>query len=147
MTLNVSGNIKTSLIIWGIRMRFFVFILCICAFQFADESNQFCNEERESYQVLSENKQDLSLDAPEDFFSCEKIYISADHLFFNANSIYVTLPGGVIKTSTIFSDQRGLYLKDFKRQGQCPDGQWQCSDCNRCNENFYIWCRSCVYQR
>ncbi len=79
----------------------------------------------------------------EEYFPCEKIYVSAGDLFFNENEIYVSLPGGYIKTSAIHSDRKGFYLQDFKRQGNCAKGQWYCETCDTCNENYLIWCKTC----
>lgn len=131
----------------GSRVVVFILFICVLQFSYATESHQVCNQKKEPCKVLLDSQQDLQEHETENFFSCEKIYISSADVLLDGNSIYVTLPFGAIKTSGIFADQRGLYFKDFKRQGDCGYGQWQCSDCGRCNQNYYIWCQTCIFVR
>ncbi len=79
---------------------------------------------------------------PTKFIECDKTYIDPEQIEINENQIQVNCEGKVYLTSAIYTDERGVYFKDF-RQGGCPDGFWECSVCHDCNENYYIWCRTC----
>lgn len=76
------------------------------------------------------------------FIECEKTYIQSSQINIAQDNIIVTCNGNTYYTSAIHTDEQGLYFKDY-RQGQCPDGFWECNVCHDCNENYYIWCRTC----
>ena len=78
-----------------------------------------------------------------EFFPCEKFYFNIEDINFDANKIYINVPGGTVRTSAIHSDNHGLYIQDFRRQGECDKGKWFCNFCGYCNDLMYFWCTIC----
>ncbi|MBS0652106.1 MAG: hypothetical protein JSR39_01120 [Verrucomicrobia bacterium] len=79
---------------------------------------------------------------PPKFIECEKIYIQSSQIDIVEDQIYIHFSGNTVQTSGIHTDHGGMFIKDY-RQGDCPDGSWECRVCHACNENYYIWCRTC----
>ncbi len=79
---------------------------------------------------------------PPKAIECEKIYVQLSQIDILDNQIYVHVNENRIQTSSIHTDERGLYFKDYYNAG-CSDGFWECRVCHACNENYYIWCRTC----
>lgn len=80
---------------------------------------------------------------PPKFMECEKTYIVGSQIEIVEDQIFVNVAENVVQTSALYADEAGLYFKDFRKQGCCPDGYWECSVCHDCTENYYIWCRTC----
>jgi len=74
--------------------------------------------------------------------SIERIYVAPAQINLNGNQILVLMDDQVYQTSAIFSDEKGIYIKEYYT-GDCPDGFWQCRTCGHCNERYYLWCRVC----
>ena len=126
-----------------IRAALLVCIVMVLRFPLAQANDHYTNEQStlgNSYSRAIENSASEEIDL---FFPCESVYISPNDLFFDGHVIYVRLHDGYITTSAIYSDAKGLYFKDFKRQGNCAKGQWHCENCDTCNENYLIWCKTC----
>ncbi len=77
------------------------------------------------------------------FYPCEKSYVEMDQIQFTQEGIYVQLQNKSVLTSTLHTDSRGLYFVDFKRQGSCPQGKWECQVCHYCNPNYTLYCGIC----
>ncbi|HKZ00410.1 MAG TPA: hypothetical protein VJ112_04525 [Rhabdochlamydiaceae bacterium] len=74
--------------------------------------------------------------------SCEKIYVDPSQVNIRENQIWVMMENQPFKTQAIFSDGKGIFIRDYYT-GDCQDGFWQCRTCGACNENYYLWCRTC----
>ncbi len=80
---------------------------------------------------------------PPKFIECEKTYIQPSQIDINQKKIMINCNDRVYETSTLYTDDGGLYFKDYRDQGKCRDGFWECNVCHDCNENYYLWCRVC----
>jgi|GEM_PF-3317229 len=83
----------------------------------------------------------------DEFHSCEKTYVLAENIDFFENRIFIVMDKQIFQTSSIFSDLKGIYFKDFKRQGICEDRHWECSRCHFCTHDYYFYCDACKQKR
>lgn len=69
----------------------------------------------------------------------QKVYIHPAQVNVDEAGILVAVDQTVMRTSALFSDQQGLYIRDYGRD-DCPDDTWYCSKCGDCHQNWYVFC-------
>lgn len=80
---------------------------------------------------------------PPKFVECDKVYVQPSQIDLIDGQILVKVEEQVLQTSMILTDEQGFYFKDYKKQGDCPDFQWECEVCHACNDNWNNYCQIC----
>jgi hypothetical protein len=76
----------------------------------------------------------------------QKIYLSADQIRFANGAIYFTFDNYTYETPAIFSDEKGYYIEEIAKSGNCSWKEWQCEVCGFCNLRLVDWeCRRCGF--
>ncbi len=78
----------------------------------------------------------------------DKIYIQPENIQILPNQIAVQIDEEILTPSALFSDTQGIYVLSSerrRRQGRCPDGYWECSECTGCTPWISPDCDWCGY--
>lgn len=63
-------------------------------------------------------------------FSDEKIYISAENVYFSQNSIFVEINGELVNVSSLFTDEQGLHIRSNSIAPELKKWKtWTCPEC------------------
>ena len=79
----------------------------------------------------------------EQFYSPDKIYVSAEQVFLVGKKIWVMTENSQLETHAIFADEQGLYILQAPRDEKCESPSWKCTYCSKCNEVWYSRCPRC----
>lgn len=74
----------------------------------------------------------------------EHLYLAVEQITVADNKIYVNIYNEIYETSTLFSDEKGLYIQTInsKCTGECGWFYWQCRRCGFCNL-YELECKVC----
>jgi len=78
------------------------------------------------------------------YMPCEKKYVALNDIVMSEKGIFIKLEGHTIKTSTLFSDEKGFYFQDLFHLKDCFAGlDYTCKQCGVCNAAWQNSCRHC----
>jgi hypothetical protein len=75
----------------------------------------------------------------------DKIYIESDQINFADKKIYIQIKDSIFETSAIHSDEKGYYIDQVAKSGNCAWYEWECREetCLTCNLRGTLKCGRC----